>query len=273
MKRFGDNLSILVFGGILVSAVVFLSVPILMALIMSFDARDYLGRFPPPGFSLQWYKSFFSDDFYLQGLKTTLMIAAVAATVSTAIGVTAAVVLDRYRFRGQKALAVFFLSPLVVPGVILGFALLVLLSYLTVYDGFIRLICGHIIITLPYTIRTTLASLVGIRPSLVRAAMSLGANERQAFFEITLPLAKTGVVAGAVFAVALSIDELALSLFLSDPFNYTLPVALISNMRQQFDLTLAAASGVLVTVTACLIIILDRLIGLNRIIGVGIYRA
>lgn len=273
MKRFADNLALWIFAGILVAAVAFLLVPILMALVMSFDVRDYLGRFPPPGFSLQWYKSFFSEDQYLQALKTSLSVAAIAGSSSTVIGVAAAVFLDRYRFRGQQALSAFFLSPLVVPGVIIGFALLVLFSMLTIYDGFFRLIGGHIIVTLPYTIRTTLAGLVGIRPSLTEAAMNLGANERQAFWEITLPLAKTGIVAGAIFAVALSIDELAVSLFLVDPFAQTLPVALLNNMRQRFDLTLAAASGVLVIFTACLIFALDRVLGLDKIIGVGVYRA
>ena len=110
------------------------------------------------------------------------------------------------------------------------------------YDGFSRLLGGHVIVTIPYTIRATLASLVGIRRTMIEAALSLGANERQVFWNITFPLAKTGIVAGAVFAFALSLDDVAVSLFLADPKTYTLPVALISMMRANFDLTIAAAS-------------------------------
>src|SRR3989442_13281538 len=130
----------------------------------------------------------------------------VAETVATVPGVAAGGVLRRFRFRGREVLSAFFLSPLVVPTVVMGFSVLMFLSLLGLYDGFVRLIAGHIVITVPYTIRTTLASLVGIKRSLVEAALSLGADERRAFREITLPLAKTGIVAGAVLAFALSFE-------------------------------------------------------------------
>ena len=146
-------------------------------------------------------------------------------------------------------------------------------SLIGIYHGYPRLLGGHIIIALPYTIRTTLASLVGIRRSLVEAALSLGATERAAFWEITLPLARTGVIAGAIFAFALSLDDVAVSLFLADPFAFTLPVAIIGQMRATFDLTIAAVSAVLVLSTVLLILILDRVMGLDRVIGLGIYKA
>ena len=76
--------------------------------------------------------------------------------------------------------------------------------------------------------------------------MSLGANERQAFWDVTFPLARTGIVAGAIFAFAFSMDDVVISLFLSDPTTYTLPVALISMMRANFDLTIAAAAVMLI---------------------------
>ena len=142
-----------------------------------------------------------------------------------------------------------------------------------VYDGFWRLLGGHVIITVPYTIRTTIASLVGISPSLTEAALSLGAKERAAFWEITFPLARTGIIAGTIFAFAFSMDDVAVSLFLTDPKNYTLPVALISSMRANFDLTIAAAALFLVAFTVVLILVLDRLVGLDRMIGQGIYRS
>ena len=122
--------------------------------------------------------------------------------------------LDGCEFPGKAALEALFLSPLVVPAVVIGFALLLFFALLGVFDGFTRLLGGHIIITLPYTVRTTLAGLVGIRKTLTEAAMSLGANERRAFWDVTFPLARTGMVAGAVFAFAFSMDDVAVSLFL-----------------------------------------------------------
>ena len=161
MTRLLDTLFVVLFGAVLAAAAVFLVVPIGMTVLMSFDGREYLGRFPPPVLSLRWYTAFFFDSYYMVALRNSAMVATVAATMATATGVTAAVLLDRYRFRGREVLSAFFLSPLVVPTVVMGFSVLMFLSLLGLYDGFVRLIAGHIVITLPYTIRTTLASLDG----------------------------------------------------------------------------------------------------------------
>ena len=273
MKRLLDRVFVGVLAAILVMTGVFLVVPIVMTVMMSFDGREYLGRFPPPLLSFKWYRAFFFDSYYMVALRNSVLVSIAAATVATGTGVTAAVILDRYRFRGREVLAAFFLSPLVVPTVVVGFSVLMFLSSLGLYDGFVRLIAGHVVITLPYTIRTTLASLVGIKRSLVEAALSLGADERGAFWDVTLPLAKAGIVAGAVLAFALSFEEVSVSLFLYDPPSTTLPVAILGAMRSQFNLTLASASVVMMAVTAVLVVVLDRVFGLDRIIGAGIYRS
>ena len=273
MNRQIDNIGLIALIAIGVLTLVFLVMPIMVSVSMSFDSRTYLGPFPPPGLSLQWYENFFSDQYFLNGLKMSLILACIAAVVSTTVGVTAALVLDRYDFPGKAAIAAFFLSPLIVPAVVIGFALLLFFALIGVFDGFPRLVGGHIIITVPYTVRTTLAGLVGIRKSLTEAALTLGANERQAFWEITFPLAKTGIVAGSVFAFAFSMDDVAVSMFLTDPKAYTLPVAMISAMRANFDMTISAAAVLLVVMTLVLIVILDRLVGLDKLIGQGIYRA
>jgi ABC-type spermidine/putrescine transport system permease subunit I len=118
----------------------------------------------------------------------------------------------------------------------------------------------------------TLAGLTGIRPSLREAAMTLGASERQVFWDITFPLAKTGIVAGCVFAFASSLDDVAVSVFLYDPDSYTLPIALISYMRANFDLSVASAAVFLAAITFVLVLVLDRAVGLDKIMGQGIYR-
>jgi putative spermidine/putrescine transport system permease protein len=273
VARVLDDVFVVLFVAVLAAAAVFLIVPIGMTVLMSFDGREYLGRFPPPAYSLRWYGAFFFDSYYMVALRNSGIVSVVAATVATVTGVTAAVILDRYRFPGREPLSAFFLSPLVVPTVVMGFSVLVFLSQFGVHDGFVRLVAGHVVITVPYTIRTTLASLVGIKPSLTEAAMSLGADERRAFWDVTLPLAKTGIVAGAVLAFALSFEEVSVSLFLYDPPSYTLPVAILGAMRSQFNLTLASASVVMMVVTALLVLVLDRVFGLDRVIGAGIYRS
>lgn len=259
-------------GAIVVLAFVFLLVPLLVTSIMAFDARSYLGPMPPTELSLRWFEQFFADPMFVDALKITAMVAVVAVGVALVVGVATALFLDRYEFSGKDALVAFFISPLVVPPVVIGFAMLLFLSQLGVVDGFTRIVCGHVILTTPYTIRATLAGLVGIDRSLTEAAMSLGATEQSAFWEITFPLARTGIIAGAIFGLAMSIDDIAIAVFLVDPTTRTLPVALISSMRANFDLTIAAASLMLIALTVALVLVLDRTAGLNRVVGQGVYR-
>ncbi|MGJ4854332.1 ABC transporter permease subunit [Labrys sp. La1] len=271
-KLWGDRVAISTTNIVIGLGLAFLIVPLLVAGLLAFDARDYLGPLPPPGLSLHWFEKLFSQDYVVAGLSTSLEIAVLATLVNVVIGTAAAVGLDRGDFRGKGVIMGAFLSPLIVPAVVTGFALLLFLSKIGVISGFPRLLAGHIIITLPYALRATLASLVGRDKRLTEAALILGATERQAFWSVTLPLIRTGIVTGAVFTFAISMDDVAVSLFLTDPTTYTLPVALVSNMRASFDLTIAAAAVLLVGITAILIIILERLVGFDRLIGQGMFR-
>ena len=255
-----------------VVVVLFLLTPIVVTAVMAFDSRDYLGPLPPPSLSFRWFVTFFSDSYFLNGLSTSVQLALASVAISLAAGVATAYAIDRTQFRGKDALISFFLSPLVVPPVVIGFALLLFLSQMGLFNGFARLLCGHIIITVPYTIRATLAGISGIDRSLTEAALILGANERRAFWDITLPLARTGIVSGAIFAFAVSMDDVAVSIMLTDAQTYTLPIALISSMRANFDLTIAAASLMLMVMTLVLIAILEKFVGLNRAIGQGVFR-
>jgi len=260
-------------GLLLIGVIVcFLLTPIIVTVVMAFDARAYLGPLPPPALSFRWFEQFFSDDYFLRGLSTSVQLAILSVIVSLCVGVATAFAVDRTNFLGKEVLISLFLSPLIVPPVVTGFALLLFLSHIGLINGFGRLLCGHIIITVPYTIRATLAALAGIDRSLTEAALILGATERRAFWDITIPLARTGIVSGAIFAFAVSMDDVAVSIMLTDAKTYTLPIALISSMRANFDLTIAAASVMLMLVTLVLILILDKFVGLNRVIGQGVFR-
>jgi putative spermidine/putrescine transport system permease protein len=254
--------------GVLV--VLFLVVPLCVTGLMAFDSRTYLGPLPPPSFSTQWFARFFSQQYFIEGLKTSLKVSGLAVLIAVSIGVAAAVYLHERHTRRATLLASFFVAPLIVPPVVLGFALLVFLATIGIFDGFVRLVCGHVILITPYAIRATLASLAGLDPHLPEAAMSLGATERQAFWRVTFPLSRTGIIAGAIFGLAVSLDDVAVSMFLTDPETYTLPVALISNMRASFDLTIAAASLLIVGANIALMLALDRCVGINRILGQGL---
>lgn len=267
MKRMVDDF-LAAFGLLLfVLGFAFLALPLCVTFIMALDSRTFLGPLPPPSLSLQWFSRFFREQYLIDGLKTSLAVTSIAVLIATVIGFAIALALHRGRLPGATLLETLFVSPLVIPPVVIGFALLLFLAKIGILDGFTRLVCGHLILTVPYTIRATLAGLVGIDPKLTEAAMSLGATERQAFWSITFPLARTGIIAGAIFGIAVSMDDVAVSMFLTDATTYTLPVALVSSMRATFDLTIAAASVLLIAFTIIIIVILDRAVGITRVVG------
>ena len=252
--------------------VCFLVVPLIVTALMAFDARSYLGPLPPPALSTRWFSKFFSDDYFLRGLGVSLELALITVCFSVCIGVITAVALARGNSRARELMTTLFLSPLIVPPVVTGFAILIFLSKLGVVNGFARLLCGHLIITIPYTIRATLNGVLGIDKSLTEAALTLGARERHAFWDITFPLARTGIICGGIFAFVVSLDDVAISIMLTDAKTYTLPVALVSSMRANFDLTLAAVSVLLMGLTLALILVLEKTVGLNQVIGQGTFR-
>jgi len=271
--RTGDRIAVSLAYGVIGLGLAFLAIPLVITCLMAFDARTYLGPLPPPALSLHWFERLVSQADILTSLRTSLILAILTTVLSVTIGTAAAVGLARGNFPGKAALTSAFLSPLIVPPVVIGFGLLLFLSKAGITNGMARLLLGHVIVTLPYCIRTSLASLLGSDQRLTEAAMVLGATERQAFWTITLPLMRTGVVTGAIFAFAISIDDVSISLFLSDPSATTLPVTLVSNMRAAFDLTIAAAAVVLIAVTALLIVVLDRVVGFDTVVGQGLFRS
>jgi putative spermidine/putrescine transport system permease protein len=271
IKRLADALFEALYLALVTLFIAFSVIPVLVSLVLSFDARGFIGPFPPSAFSLRWYESFLADNYYHRGLVTSLMVAAVATAISTIAGTLVAVALHQARFRGRAALQAMLLSPLVVPNVVLGFGMLMFASRLGIIDGLPRLIMGHVLITFPYVMRTTAASLVGIRASYYEAALSLGARPWNALLQVTLPLARTGIVAGAIFGFVTSFDDVGVSLFLSDAFTFTLPVAILAQMRANLDLTIAALSVVFILTTVLLIVLLDRLAGLDVAVGRGVY--
>ncbi|MBY3209719.1 ABC transporter permease [Rhizobium laguerreae] len=271
--RTGDRIAGSLTYGVIGLGLAFLAIPLVITCVMAFDARTYLGPMPPPALSLHWFERLVSQADILASLRTSLILAVLTTVLSVTIGTAAAVGLARGNFPGKAALTSAFLSPLIVPPVVIGFGLLLFLSKAGITNGMARLLLGHVIVTLPYCIRTSLASLLGSDQRLTEAAMVLGATERQAFWTITLPLMRTGVVTGAIFAFAISMDDVSISLFLSDPSATTLPVTLVSNMRAAFDLTIAAAAVVLIAVTALLIVVLDRVVGFDTVVGQGLFRS
>jgi putative spermidine/putrescine transport system permease protein len=166
MSTLADQAAGILFRLLLAVSVLFLVLPIAVSVVLSFDNRQFLGAFPPTQFSLRWYRSFLDNPAYLDGLIVSLKLAVLSTLISTAAGAGAAYVLSS-RWPGRDTVETLFLSPKFVPTVVIGFSILGFASAINVFDPFTRLIMGHVIITIPFTVRATLASLVGIRRSLV----------------------------------------------------------------------------------------------------------
>jgi len=268
----GDRLAGFLVRFLLIATVLFLVIPIAISGILSFDDREFIGPFPPTAFSLRWYRSFFENPSYISGLFVSLRLALLSAVISTVVGAGAAFALAETRWRARGLVEILFLSPRFIPTVVIGFSMLGFASAIHIFDAFTRLVMGHVVITIPFTVRATLAGLVGVRRGLSEAAISLGAPPWRAFLDVTLPLARTGIIAGALMAFALSFDEVAVSIFLTDAFTQTLPIALVAEMRANLNLTVAAVATVFAIIAMLIVAVLDRVAGLDAIIGRGMYR-
>jgi putative spermidine/putrescine transport system permease protein len=255
--------------GLTVSAVyAFVLAPILVVLIASFTAADYTS-FPPEGLSLRWYRAIPERPEFLESLRVSLAVALITGALATILGTMAALALVRHRVRGRALLNALFLSPLMVPTVILGVALLQFYTLTGITRTPFALVCGHLVITIPYVVRLVSASLAGLDRGLELAAQGLGATPWQAFWRVTLPLSRPGIVAGAAFATITSFDDVSVALFLASPSTVTLPVRIFTYIEQTFDPLVTAVCSALILIAAITVVIVERFVGLGRLFGAG----
>jgi putative spermidine/putrescine transport system permease protein len=254
----------LVFGLLGALAVVLLLAPTVIVLITSFTS-GYSLKFPPPGYSTRWYEALWTaSPEILQAFQLSLEVAALATCVSTVMAIAAALALARRRETWARLLESFFLSPLMLPALAIGLALLMLFNLAGTGLSFATLVAGHIVITSPYIFRTTTASLVQLDPSLLESARSLGASPAYVFRSVTLPLIAPGVAAGAFIAFMYSFDNVAVSLFLSDARSEVLPLRMWHIIESNLDVRAAAVSGVLIAATLVLMVVMERLARISR---------
>jgi putative spermidine/putrescine transport system permease protein len=244
----------------------FVMAPIVVVVLASFTAAEYTS-FPPHGLSLRWYLEIADNPEFIESFRVSAVVAVITGILATVLGTLAALVLVRERFPGRDAVNAFFLSPLMLPAVILGIALLQFYTRVGITRTPFALVCGHLVITVPYVIRRVAASLDGFDRTLELAAMNLGATPWQAFRRVTLPLIRPGIVAGATFAVIVSFDDVSISLFLAGPHSTTLPVRIFSYIEQTFDPLATAVCSVLILVAAVGVVEIERSIGLEKMFG------
>ena len=261
MRRILGSVAVAAGGGL---ALLFLLGPLAVIVALSFTATEFL-RFPPTSFSLRWYAAFFGDWTYVEAFKVSLLLAAGSALGAIVFGVPAALGLARGRFPGRNTLGLFFTSPLILPQVVIGAAMLASLSVVGVVQTWAGLITAHIVIVLPYVIRTVAATLAGFDRSVEEAAQDLGASPLVTFFTVTLPLIKQGVIAGGLFAFVISWINVEVSMFLTSARLLTIPVKLFNYIQYNVDPLIAAVSAATIYMALVIVILIDVTVGLERL--------
>lgn len=247
-----------------ISAVILLALmaPMIVLVVMSFSSGEYV-VFPPTAFDLRWYYKFFTMSDFLAALLTSFEVAIAASIGATLLGFPAAYVLVRRRFPGRAALNAVFLSPLMVPQIIVGVGLLQLYTAMGAANSVPGLIMAHIVAVLPYVIKTVGAALSTANRNVEEAAADLGANQLEVLALVVVPMIKGGVLAGALFALIMSWINVEISIFLSTTGTYTLPVLLYNYMEYSLTPIVVVASSVSIGVAIVLVAVIDRFIGLG----------
>ena len=243
--------------GFFALVVLFLYAPILILVIFSLNDSDF-PSFPLSGFTLRWYHQFIENGDLRASLWTSAIIAAATSIGAVILGVLSSIALARRPFRGKPAVSALLLSPLVIPYLVFGIALLLLFHQLGVSRGIPTVVIGHIVITLPYTILVLVPRLEQIEESLEEAAHDLGANRLETFRLITLPLILPAVVSAFLIAFTASFDEYAVASFLVGTQS-TFPIYLYSALRFPSQLPQVIAVAVVVLLVSLTVVVAAEL--------------
>lgn len=252
------------FAGLMLFLVlVFLLTPIAIVIPISFSESTVFS-FPPTGFSLRWYENIRNADGIIRALWLSTQIAALSTAISLVLGTLCSIAIMRGAIPGARLITTFMISPLMIPGLVLGIAFLHAAREVGLRDGYVPLLLAHVVVTMPFIMRTVLASLALFDFTMVDAARMLGCSYPAALWRALVPNILPGFVSGALFAFIVSFDNYPVSIFLVDVHTKTLPIQLLNQLEMSPDPTLAAVATVMIVLTVAALFICDRLVGLRR---------
>ena len=265
-QSFGDISYTLVIGALATLALLIMVGPVLIVLITSLTDNRSL-KFPPTGLSFQWYEQLFDAAKSRQihrAAGNSLEVAAWATAGAALFGTAAALALARTRARWARVMDTVFMSPMILPGLAFGLAALMYFTLMGFRPSLNLIMIGHAMVIVPFVLRTASASLSQLEPALLESSASLGASWFYTLRRVTLPIILPGIVAGAFLAFMASMDNVPISLFLSGPRADMLPIRMWGMMESTLDVRVAAVSGVLIATVLCLMLLMERLVGLTR---------
>jgi len=251
-----------------IATVVFLLSPLLVIAAASFSPTPVFDL-PVGGASLRWYQRISALDGFWPALSLSLQIGVLSTALSLALGTLAAIALTRGRLPGARAIATALAAPLMMPGLVLGIALLQYFRAIGFNATWSALLVAHVVVTLPYVARTMTAGMARFDFTLMEAARTLGCTYAQAIARVMIPaLAPSFLIAG-LFSFLASFDNYPVSIFLTDVRTKTLPIKMLQYIDEAPDPTLAALSTLILIATIALLLASDRAVGLHRMAGTG----
>ncbi|AOJ15196.1 ABC transporter permease [Burkholderia vietnamiensis] len=245
--------------------ILFVLAPLAIVVLVAFTPDETL-TLPTHGLSLRWFRAILDYPDFITAFANSVKLAFASATLSLALGLPAGLAIGRATFPGRAFVNGLLLSPLVIPGLVLGIALLRLFALIGATGSFAWLVLAHTIVITPFVMRLVLASVAGLDRSIEQAACSLGADPWTIFRRITLPLIVPGITGGWLLAFINSFDELTMSIFVTSPQTVTLPVRMYMYATESIDPMMASVSALVIFITAGAMLLLDRVYGLNRIL-------
>jgi putative spermidine/putrescine transport system permease protein len=251
---------------VLIVAIVFLIAPLLVVIGASL-ADSTVFDFPPRALSWRWYLAIPGLSGFWQSIALSLQIAAVSTAAALVLGTLAAIAVVQGQFPGRDALATFLVSPLMLPGLVAGVAILQAFRAVGLRDAYVSLMIAHVVVTLPYVMRTVLASLNLFDFTLIDAARTLGCSYPKALIRVMVPALAPAFLTGGLFAFLASIDNYPISIFLTDVRNKTLPIQMLQYIEESPDPTIAAISSVMIGFTILVLLLGDRMVGLRRAVA------
>lgn len=234
-------MSRIIYWTTLTLSLIFLLLPLVLVLPLAFNGSSFL-TYPMEGFTFRWFEVVFRQEPWVTAFLNSLKVAVGAMVVAVVIGglaATGTILSGRW---GQLILSGLFVSPLVVPSVVIGVAFAYAFGKAGLGGGYVSLVLAHAILGAPLVFLSVMTSLKGLDAELDRAATSMGASRLYRFRTVTLPLAAPGFLTGALFAFITSFDEVVVALFMASPQSTTLPIALFSGLRDRLEPTIVVVA-------------------------------
>jgi putative spermidine/putrescine transport system permease protein len=254
-------------GAALVAAILaFVLLPALVVTMAAFNGRAILS-FPPESWSWRWFVKAIAYDDFRDGFRNGLVVTAWASTIALLVGSAFAFALDRYEFPLKRVIESVLVAPLIIPHFTVGLGFLILAAQLGATRGFGVVVACHVVLVLPFVLRSVYISLRNLDRRFELAAASLGAPPARVLATVTIPLLAPGLVSGWLFAAILSFNEFTASLFVTAQRTQTLPVAMYNYVREYADPSMAAVSVMYIVATATLLIFANAFLGLGKVLN------